>query len=236
MKKVLFDLIALQDVDMKVRGLKTRLGMIPKERKKFEHALEDAESAIKDKRNKLKAIELNINKTESEIAKFDDSVRKLQSNSALVKKNNEYQAMLLEIEHNKEKISNLETELLEMMDQADAMKKSLSTEERQGAARIKSIKDELDELVTLEREIKEQGRALLAKSKEFTAHVRPELLERYQHLLKGEGQPLVKLKGEICGNCNFKITPQTRNNCLSGNIVNCDNCSHMLYHDPNSSE
>ena len=229
MKKILFDLLALQDVDMKIRGLKTRLAMIPKERENFEKELAAALSSIKAKQEQIKNVELNIRKTESEIAKYDESVKKLQTNSALVKKNNEYQAMLSEIEHNKEKISNLETDLLKMMDRVEAMRKSLKEEERQSAAKIKSIKEELNELVVLEREIKEQGRALLAKSKEFATHVVPDLLDQYNRLLKDSGIPAVKLNGEICDNCNFKVTPQTRNNCRSGNIVFCDNCSHMLY-------
>ncbi len=229
MNKQLFNLLALQEVDMKIRGLKTRLTMLPKERAENEKRLVTVSAALKAKQDKLKSTELALRTTESDIAQFNESIRKLQVNSALVKKNNEYQAMLTEIQHLKDKISDQETRQLELMDQAEAQRRDVREVEKQSSARIKSIQDELDEFSDLEKEIKEQGRALVAQSKEFSARVEPGLLDRYQRLLKDSGTPVMKLNGDICGNCRFKITPQTRNACHSGTVVNCDNCSHMLY-------
>ncbi len=231
MNKQLFDLLALQEVDMKIRALKARLTMLPNERAANEKRLAVVSAALKVKQDKLKATEVAIRNTESEIARLNDNVQKLQTNSALVKKNNEYQAMLAEIQHNKDKIGELETRLLGLMETVDAQRTEVREEEKQSAARIKSIKDELHELISFEKEIKEQGRALVAKSKEFATHVESSLLDRYTRLLRDSGSPIVKLDGEICTNCSFKVTPQTRNACHGGMIVNCDNCSHMLYSD-----
>lgn len=231
MNKQLFDLLALQEVDMKIRALKARLTMLPGERVANEKRLAVVSAALRAKQDKLKATEVAVRNAESEIARLNDNVQKLQTNSALVKKNNEYQAMLTEIQHNKDKISELETKLISLMDTADAQRTEVRSEEKQSAARIKSIKDELGELVRFEKEIKEEGRSLVAKSKDFATHVEPGLLERYTRLLRDSGPPVVKLDGEICTNCSFKVTPQTRNACHSGMIANCDNCSHMLYCD-----
>lgn len=229
MNKRLFDLLALQEVDMKIRGLKTRLTMIPKEREDNEKKLALVSAALKVKQDKLKNTELALRTTEADIAQLNESIRKLQVNSAMVKKNNEYQAMLTEIQHLKDKISDQETRQLELMDLADVQRNEVKEAEKQSSARIKSIKDELEEFTVLEKEIKEQGRALVTQSKEFAARIDSELLGRYQRLLKTDGIPVSKLNGDICGNCRFKITPQTRNACRSGTIVNCDNCAHMLY-------
>lgn len=231
MNKLLFNLLALQDVDMKIRALKARLAMLPGERAANEKKLAAVSAALKARQDKLKSTEVALRAAESEIARLNDNIRKLQVNSVLVKKNNEYQAMLAEIQHNKDKIGNLETKLLELMDTADAQRQEVKAEEKQSAAQIQSIKDELQELVSFEKEIKEQGRTLVVKSREFAARVEPGLLERYTRLLKDSGVPAVKLDGEICGNCRSRVTPQTRNACRSGTIVNCDNCSHMLYSD-----
>ncbi len=231
MNKQLFDLLALQDVDMKIRGLKTRLTMLPKEREANEKKLAATSAALKAKQDRLKNTELAIRAAESEINQLNESIKKLQVNSALVKKNNEYQAMLTEIQHHKDRISDQETKLLGLMDTADTQRKAVKAEETQSAAQIKSIQDELEEFNAMEKEIKEQGRALVAKSKEFATRIPSDLLERYNRLLKDNGPPAVKLDGEVCGNCRFKATPQTRNACRSGMIVNCDNCAHMLYCD-----
>jgi hypothetical protein len=231
MNKLLFNLLALQDVDMKIRALKARLAMLPAERAANEKKLVAVSAALKARQDQLKTTEVAIRTAESEIARLNDNVQKLQVNSVLVKKNNEYQAMLTEIQHNKDKISDHETKLLELMETADAQCQQVKTEEKQSAARIQSIKDELQEFTSLEKEIKEQGRTLVAKSKDFASRVESSLLERYTRLLKDSGTPAVKLDGEICGNCRSKVTPQTRNACRSGMIPNCDNCSHMLYCD-----
>ena len=103
-------LLTLQEADMRRKGMESRLALLPKEM--------DAIIARRDKLSAenaaaleaVKKEELAIKKCESEIEQLSEKSRKLQQQSALVKKNNEYQAMMAEIADNKDKISSSKTE------------------------------------------------------------------------------------------------------------------------------
>ena len=59
-----------------------------------------------------------------EIKSYGEEVDKLQKQSSMVKKNDEYKALLKEISNAKAKISDLETRELELMDQMDEIRKN----------------------------------------------------------------------------------------------------------------
>jgi hypothetical protein len=103
-------------------------------------------------------MELAIKAEEAKIQTLNAESTKLQQQSALVKKNNEYQAMLSGIAQNKEKISAIEEELLIKFDELEALKTEALQVKRNNSAELRSAKQEFEELLafskTCEAEIK----------------------------------------------------------------------------------
>ena len=90
-------------------------------------------NALKAKRDQLVAstsaaaeaahkVEREIKSAESEIARLTDESRKLQQQSAMVKKNTEYQAMLNTVALNKNRIGKLEGDVIELLDKFEEEK------------------------------------------------------------------------------------------------------------------
>lgn len=224
------NLLKLQDLDMEIRNLKLRLTMIPKEAEKLQQEIAKIEGKVKIAKEKKAAHDRELKQTEAEIAELNDKISKLQTQSALVKKNTEYQAMLGSIAMLKNSISDLESKQLELMDTLAADDQAI----RQAISDVKpetaGLRDELKELAELFSDVKKRGRELLTQRPNLRSMVDSEILPRYEQILqKNTTTPLVPVEIDKCGNCHLRLTPQTLNSARAGAITFCDNCMHIIY-------
>lgn len=210
--------------------MKIRLRDLPKEKHQAEKELEAEKTKIESAKTNIKETELEIKKVESKINGFKDKIKGFQDKSVLVKKNDEYRALMTEIETCKYHIEELETEQLGVMDKMEEQKKVLSNTEKAFKnieIDVKETKEELDDLAaSLESEIKksmEQRKGLIEK-------VDSSVMPIYSRLIKKDGEPLNPIKNGTCGNCHLKLTPQTLNDSKKGMITTCDFCGHLVYY------
>jgi len=235
MKKWTSDLLTLQSIDIRIRNLKTKLETIPMEKNNLKSELNDAAEIVKKAKAGIQKTELGIKKVESDIAAANEGMRKLQTQSTMVKKNTEYQAMLSEVEKMKARISDLETDQLLLMDELDAAKNAFKKIEADYAAQERNVKTEYRELLQLEADIKQEIETALSERKGFESKIESSYLSVYARLLsKGKGTPVSTfVQGNTCSNCSLKLTPQTLNDAKKGNLALCDNCSCIIY-DPDA--
>jgi len=229
MKKWIEDLLELQTIDMRIRNMKMRLEMLPKEKISLEAEMKKEEGEIKLKSENTKKTELAIKRAESSISQVNETIKKIQANSAMVKKNNEYQAMMSEIAQNKAKISDFETEEITLLDELEKAKTELKAFEKQYHAKVQTIKENLSELQQMEGEVREEINRLIAERGHKESGIPQDIIRLYSRLLKTTGDPLVKVNNDICGNCHLKLTPQTLAESRKGSVITCDNCQHLLY-------
>ena len=220
----------LQDKDLRIRTLQAKLAMIPKEKLSLkEQANKNLARAEKIKTDVL-ALELELKKSESRIADYKETIHKLETQSNMVKKNTEYQAMLQSVADYKNKISGEESCGIDLLDRIDSGKKTY----REVAANVKlenaALKAEFMDLDALASDLKKELASLNSERTSLAANVEDDILKRYESLLKkGSGSPLAAVRGGICENCHLKITPQTLNSAAKGAVTYCDNCQHFIY-------
>ena len=224
-------LLELQDVDLKIRSLAKRLELIPKERNEFKEQRNDEKTKLAESKNAIQETEVKLKSYEGSMTKHLDTIAKLQQRSAQIRRNEEYLALMKEIDFTKAKISDLETETIVLMDKLDNMKRNFVHKEEECAARIENIDSEITSLTDLEEEVHEMLTKLETIRKERAIKVSEPILEAYSRILsKNQDTPAVKIiNGNICGNCRLKLTPQTLSTARSGNLAHCDNCSHIVY-------
>lgn len=155
MNEWITDLLALQDLDLKIRNLNLRIDTIPSEKKRLDSLVKDAVSDVEVAKDGLRRIERAIKENEGEIEKLNEASRKLLTQSAMVKKNNEYQAMMADIEAKKNAVSDIETKILELLDQAERAQQGIAAAEKELAVTQKSVKAEMADLVELKQELEE---------------------------------------------------------------------------------
>lgn len=230
MKNWVSNILTVQQFDMKLRDLETKYRTIPGERAKLREEYEAAKAQLAGARENAAKASQNLKQTEADIEAQNDKIRKLLTQSALVKKNDEYQAMMKDIEDTKARISELETRVIELLDVQEAAGKALADQEKEFAATEKQIREELAEFEKLIETIKADAVKLKNEKKQFMTRVELNVLNAYQNILtRDKGKPVVPIVNGSCGNCSLKVTPQLINEAKKGNLVFCDNCSHMLY-------
>lgn len=234
MRKWTSDILTLQKFDMRLRDLEIKYRTIPQEKARMREELEAAAATVRTVKEQQHAIERRIKAAETIVAELNEKIKKTQTQSAMVKKNTEYQAMLTDIATTKEQISEQETRVIELYDELEAARKSVLDAEKDYSAAERAVRSELADFETLVSDIKEEVLKLKADKKRFTTQVDLNVLEIYKRILeKDKGRPVVPILNGACSNCLLKITPQTLNEAKKGTVILCDNCSHILY-DPES--
>ena len=234
MRQYIKDLLALQTVDLRIRDLKTRLASIPAERAKLVAEFEVVRKGLdKAKQNKLK-VEQAVKQQAAATAAAQEKLQALKIKSSSIKKINEYNAILAEIEAAKKNISDSETREIELMDEQDAAAQALAKAERsyKGTGRI--VQAEVRELDSIKEAILKEIGEKEKLSAELAKNVPPKYLDPYRRLLaSGKGSPVGVIRNGSCSNCNMKNSPQTTMEAKNGELVNCDNCFFFLY-DPDA--
>jgi len=224
-------LLKLQSLDLRLRDLDLRLKLLPREMSDMvakRDALTNSTRAARDAAGK---IELAVKSGESGIEALQKENLKLQQQSALVKSNKEYQAMLAAIEQNKKKIGELEEQTLRLMDELEEARHNASKVASDNVAATAALKAEFDELFVFSGEVKKEIAKLKAARPDLLKDIDAETLRRYTSLLGGKQptSPVVEVENGICGNCHLKVTPQTQNLLKKGELATCDNCQHFIY-------
>jgi len=226
-------LLKLQAVDLKIRELETRLALLPKEMGELKTKRDAAVAAVNDAATAAKKIELARRTAESEIEALNAENKRLQQQSAMVKKNNEYQAMLGTVALNTKKIGDLESRVLELMDKFEEAKKAYRHVKQDNEATVNALRAEFEELVSFAGDLKKEIADLKANRSEDIQGVDRDTLARYRQLLNGKDgiAPLVKVENEICGGCHLRVTRQTMTNLQKSGVTSCENCMHLIYLD-----
>ena len=226
MRKWTSDILTLQKFDMRLRDLETKYRTIPQEKARMKEELEAAAAIVRTAKEQLQNVERAIRETQSAITQLNDKIRKTRTQSTMVKKNAEYQAMLADIEATGSRISELETREIELYDEQENAKKNLLNAEKDYSAAERAVKAELADFDTLVSEIKEEVLKLKHDKKRFTTQIDLNVLEIYKRILESDkkGKPVVPIVNGACSNCLLKITPQTMNAAKKGSVIQCDNC------------
>ena len=236
MKQAIKDLLILQAEDLRIRELKTRLMSIPAERAKLVAEFEVVRKGLeKAKQNKLK-VEQAIKQQAAATAAAQEKLQALKIKSSSIKKINEYNAILAEIETAKKNISDSETREIELMDEQEAAEKLLAKAERSYRATGRTVQAEVRELDGLKEAIMKELAEKEKKSEEYAKNVPLRYLDQYRRMLAtGKGRPVSTIRDGNCSNCNMKNSPQTGILAGKGDLVNCEYCSFFLY-DPDAED
>jgi len=234
---LLKDLLALQALDLRIETLKGREKEIPKQKGKFEihrkrlaAELEESEQRCKDLALEQRECEGDIEQRQAQVMKYD---RQLLS----VKKNDEYQALIHEIEMLKKQIGLKEERIIALMVEADEAKAHLAEDKKRIADELAAIASECEKIdaelaeATQERERLEEQRTPMAGA------IDPSLLALYTRIrrAKKQGPAVVPLRGDACSGCNMMVTAQAANEILAGDkVLSCRHCGRLLYHDGDS--
>jgi predicted nucleic acid-binding Zn-ribbon protein len=150
MKPALERLVALSRLDTRLQGIETLLRQIPERESKAQSRLKDAIAALESHRERLKQVELSRREGEREAEALVQQERKFQSQTMQVKSNEELWALQREIQSVKARRSEIETRVLERMEEEEKRKQEGGSFDR-GVAEAKTQVSEVQARGVAER-------------------------------------------------------------------------------------
>jgi len=227
------NLLKLQDADKEIRRLQEEIAELPKRVAAIEQKLagtkadlEKAQAAVKSDEGARRKHESNINDLRGKISKYRDQ-------SLDVKTNEQYKALLHEIQFAEKDIAANEDRILELMVNADAREKEVKAAQAELKAETAEIEQEKEQARKKTAEDETLLAEWRAKRDQLRSGVREDLLRHYERVSKFRGSGISEARDHKCMGCQVMLRPQTYNDVRSGKeTVFCDSCQRILYFNP----
>jgi hypothetical protein len=230
-------LVELQAVDTRLNEVRARLAVFPKHlaevnarveaaRQQLAHAKEALTKSLKDRKT-----------YEMDVEQGKEKVRKYRDQTASVKTNEAYRALLHEIELAEKEIAAAEDRLLERMVAGEDYVRQVKAAEKTLAEMEAAAKTEQQAISAEYAAADKQRVALEAERKTAVATVPEDLLDMYQKLADRHGGiALAEVReDESCSMCRVRVRPHTYQllrDPTNEQIFHCETCTRILYSAP----
>ncbi|MBN2056155.1 hypothetical protein JW905_14605 [bacterium] len=229
-------IIELQKVDLAIKELQDTQTAIPRQIEDLKHDLESSKTVLSQYRRKLETVEKTRKSLERDIDGNNEKRKKYQTQLYAVKTNREYSSLLKEIESLNQQNLQIEEQIISTMEEVDDLRRTLALKEAE-------FKEEVKVLERRKVEKEQELEQVVAQLTEHRAHreelmqlIDPTLVGRYNKIAKVRHNAVVPIVKSACSGCYMKIRPQVLAKAKqSQSIVVCDNCSRILYVDPEES-
>ncbi|MCI0369926.1 MAG: C4-type zinc ribbon domain-containing protein [candidate division NC10 bacterium] len=225
------ELIALQDLDRRIATLEAATRAIPPLVQEFESRLHASRGAHEAARGAHVELEKTRRLKEGELKQVEQQAKEKQVRLWEIRKNEEYSAVLKEIELLKAKQSALEEGILLLFDQIEEAARTVATREgdfrEREAEFVRQRGAKGAELTRLQQEVAEFTKQRGGRARRIEAG----LLQSYTRLLKSRGGlAVVPVKDGSCSGCFVALTPQAHTEVRKAEVLmTCANCQRILY-------
>jgi len=230
-KEALQALVALQLKDKHLDSIQHEIDAVPPRIASLKADLENEKRHMNEAKAKIVDLEKKKKTKELDVAQQEEAARKHSSQLNELKSNDAYKAMQAEIEKEKAKAGDIETEILQIMEDIDKAK----AEEKAATAEYKKTEEfSKKDLEKLEAEMSHaKGRFETAKVERdaTAAAVGPSEMKVYNHIRsRGKPDAVVPIVGGHCGSCQITLTPGLSLEVAKlKSLVTCESCQRILY-------
>jgi len=226
------NLIELQKADREILRLKEEIALLPKRVAAIEAKLVGTRAALEKAKAAIKADEAARRKSESAIQDLEQKISKYRDQSLEVKTNDQYKALMHEIQFAERDIRTNEDRILELMVNAEARDKDIKAAEAELKAETEEIEREKAEALKRTAEDEKQLAEWNRLRDAARAGVNSDLLRHYDRVAKHRGTGLSEVRDQKCLACQVMLRPQTYNEVRTDSeVLFCESCQRILYFD-----
>jgi len=212
-----------------LNDLPTKLNVIDAELKTVEQSIAEKTSLLDEMKKKYRAYEADIQMNNSKIKKREETLRG-------VKTNKEYQSLLKEIDDLKKNNSEIESAMLESLDQTEGLEKEISAKKDEYSRRKKEVDQEKKRIKQDTEKGEERIANLDTEWKSISKNIEAGLLKKFIAVKSKVGAPAIApVKSFVCQGCNLNIPPQMYNELQRCDSLKfCPNCQRLIYYEVNN--
>ncbi|MFZ0389394.1 MAG: C4-type zinc ribbon domain-containing protein [Calditrichia bacterium] len=230
MKKLVGQLVALQDIDSRYDILQLQKGDLPM-------MIEQAESDLQDKKERKSEMEEKVTKGEAdrrmfqtEIEASKDKLKKYEDQLYKVQTNKEYDAISLEIDTKKMEVGELENKILQSLEEEEELKSSIEEVQREIGNLEEQLKGYHRELADIMHQTATEEKRLQGEREKILKDLDKRYIRQYERIRKAkDGLAVVPIKKGSCGGCFSSIPPQRIVEIREMNRLNtCEHCGRIV--------
>ncbi|MBI5748408.1 MAG: hypothetical protein HZA00_04725 [Nitrospinae bacterium] len=224
-------LINLQNIDIEIGKLEDNFKKIPQEIDQLYHICQQIKEEIGQIRKELDLHNKERREKERGVEIENDHISKTKVKLSQVKTNEEYSAILKEVDSAKEKIKKLEDEDLNLMELIDEEQKTLKEREKllkEEDKRFQEIKGEKEkDIEGFKKTIEEKKQ----QRESISSSLDNKVLQDYLKVSKNrEGIAVARFSDGICQGCFLSLPPQLASEIRKNEVlIKCPHCQRVLY-------
>jgi uncharacterized protein len=223
----------LQQLDLAITALKNEVTAVPKRVQQIEAKLSSAKKRVEDAKNAVKTNELARRNHEHEIQAENNKIIKFREQSSSVKTNDQYKALLSEIDHAEKSIRTHEDKILDAMVELDVLNAEVKAAELALKAETAINEGERSQAQAEGQQKSQELAKRQAHRTELRAAIDEAVLTTYDRVAKGRGTGLAEARGQRCMGCQVMLRPQVWQDIVNGvGTDQCSSCSRIMYYDP----
>lgn len=224
--------IELQQVDLRIAEFSTQIDALPaqvqtleSQLSEFIHTLEERKQRVARNQKERRDLEVEIQAIQARISKHRDQLYQ-------VKTNEQYKAMLKEIEGEEASIRAIEDQILEKMVEADELQKHIREADSRLQGEKSRVSGETTRLQSLRQAHIEEREKLLARRAELSAALSEWTRTTYERVRSGRhGVALAEVRDGFCTECHVALRPQLYNEVRTNQTLQaCESCARILYY------
>jgi predicted nucleic acid-binding Zn-ribbon protein len=226
-------LIQLEKVDSEIARVSTEVAALPRRVAEIERQLSEAKAKVEQARTAIKSQEQKRRSLESDIQSHQQRIAKFRDQSLDVKTNDQYRALMHEIEFTQAEIRKAEDKILEIMEGAELFDRQVKASESELKAQSAQVEKEKEEARTLTALDEARLKESQAERSGLRSVVNSDLLHLYDRVLKARKTALAEAREQRCTACFVLMRPQKWNEAKAGTeVMTCDSCGRILFYDP----
>ena len=230
MKKLVRQLVGLQEIDSRFDVLQLQKGDLPMMIEEAEMELNDKKLQLEEKSESIVKGEADRRMFQMEIDASNDKLKQYEEQLYKVQTNKEYDAISLEIDTKKMEIKELENKILQSLEDEEELKSDISvleTEIKGIEEQLKEYKHELDEIIL---QTKEEESRLGGERDQILSDIEKRYQRQYDRIRKAkDGLAVVAVKKNSCGGCFSALPPQKIVEIREMNrLYTCEHCGRIL--------
>jgi predicted nucleic acid-binding Zn-ribbon protein len=227
-------LIQLQELDLTADRQRRRITDIPLLRAALDARLAERIATVDAVKGRIAAGQAARREIEKDLAAVQTRLNRFKNQLMEVKTNKEYQAMQKEMSVAEREISDLETRMLERMEESDGLTLELKSAEV-------ALKAEQAEIASQRQQLEAEKTATEAALQQTTSarqalagQIPGATLALFERAAQGrKGVAMAEARDGLCTVCHVRLRPQIYNDVRrNDSIIQCESCSRILYFVP----
>jgi len=226
-------LLILQDRDQKRLNLESQLRAVPREITAIEQKIVAEKTMLDAARAELQQLEVKKKAVENEIAAATEQMGRYKSQQLQVRKNDEYKALGVEIDHTQAGIGALEEQELVVMFSIDEAKRKFAAAGEALRSNITGHETRIRTLHEREAGLQSELQAVQSTVTELRQGIDETAVRLYDRLAGKPGLPVVvAIHDGKCGGCHLKISANIDSEIRKADkLLTCDQCGRIVFWD-----